>query len=173
MITRFDNYIKESIENKEYNNTLEIISKLVSDGNIKLEDITPEQITDLIIGKNKKYPQFGFESFMLSAADGKMFISEGDKERMGDYIQKIKDLGIECTELERLYKFYKERQDLYVTIEKIEQDLYHDSHLDEIESDNLKKELDSSYEKLDDLISYIKEFERELREISKKVVEKL
>jgi len=173
MITRFNNYIKESYENKEYGNTLDIINKLVKDGNITLNDITSEQITDLIIGKNKKYPQFGFENFMLSAADGKMFISEADKQRMDKYIQEIKDLGIECSELERLYKYYKEHYDMYNKIEKIENELYHDTYLDKDEKIELKNKLDSLYEEQDDLSSYVKDFENELQKISKKVVEKL
>ena len=173
MIMKFNNYLKESYEGKEYNNTLNIISKLVTDGDIILKDITPEQITDLIIGKNKKYPQFGFENFMLSVAKDKMFISEGDKERMGDYVQKIKNLGIECSELEKAYKYYKEYYDLYDEIEKTEHELHHDTYLDEKERKELANKLESSYGKLDGLESYLDNFKKELQKISKKVVEKL
>ena len=170
MIKSYNNYINESSENKEYNNTLEIITKLVNDGNITLKDITPEQITDLIIGKNKKYPQFGFESFMLSAAEGKMFISEGDKERMGDYIQKIKDLGIECSSLEQLYIFYKEYCDNTNELDKLESELYHTHDEDKKEINDKIPEL---INRIDDLQPYIGKFKNELQSISKKVVEKL
>jgi hypothetical protein len=173
MITKFNNYINESYENKEYGNTLEIITKLVNDGNIILKDTTPEKITDLIIGKNKKYPQFGFENFMLSASNGKMFISEGDKERMGDYIQRIKDLDIECTGLEKLYKYYKEYYDLYNKIEKTENELHRNTYLEEKEREELADKLETFYGKLDGLESYIDDFKNELQKISKIVVEKL
>jgi hypothetical protein len=130
-----------------------------------LKDKTPEQITDIIVGKSKKYPQFGFENFFISTADGKMFVSEGDKERMPEYIKRIKDMGIECSKLEELLPKYEEWR-------KLGSDDYHgyDEDGNEITPEDYYDDYDR---KLKELQPLAEKFEEELKNISKKVVEKL
>lgn len=173
MITKFNSFLNESYTD-DYQKTLNAINQLVNDGNIVLKDKTPEQVVDIIMGKNKKYPQFGFESFMIAAANNNMFISEGDKERMGEYIQKIKDLGIDVPELEKLYKRYEKFNNLWKEEDKLSDELNFydedDEEYDKINNRLLELEEFLETEEYDKLVN---NFKKELQKISKKVVEKL
>jgi len=168
MIKKYNEYIKESFEDG-YQETLNLINKLVDSGDITLNDKTPEQIVDTLIGKTKKYPQFGFESLMLTLADDdkKDFISEGDRERMGDYIKKIKDMDIDTSKLEELYPSVERERILYL---KEEDKIRFNNELSEEEKDEA---YDKLYKEIDSLKNNVKEFENELKKLSKQVVEKL
>lgn len=164
MIIKYNEYIKESFEDG-YQETLDIINKLVENGDIILNKPI-EDIVDSIVGKDKKYPQFGFESFFISMANGKGFISEADKDRMGDYIKRIKEMDIDVSKLEELYQSFKK----YRLISNEEDKLRHNYELGEEEKDG---EFDRLANELDSLEPKISEFNKELENISKKVVEKL
>lgn len=165
MIKKYNDFLNESNYTDEYKNIINIINKLVDNGNIILKDKTPEQITDIIINKNKKYPQIGFESFFINASNDKMFISEGDKERMAEYIDKVKELGIECFKLEELLPYYEQWRKL-----GLEEYNGYDESDNEISEEEYYKQYDDKFEKLKPVAE---EFEKELKNISKKVAEKL
>lgn len=173
MITNFNSFLNESYTD-DYQKTLDAFNQLVDNGNIILKDKTPEQIVDIIMGKNKKYPQFGFESFMIAAANDNLFISEGDKERMGEYIQKIKDLGIDVSELEKLYKRYEKFNNLWKEEDKLSDELnFYDEDDEEYDKINDRLQEIGEFLKTGEYEKVVDNFKKELQKISKKVVEKL
>ena len=93
--------------------------------------------------------QFGFEGFVENDAS---FISEADKERMSEYITKIKETGFDVSTLEDLYPHYEEFRKLTLS----------DYGYNEEISD-----------RLDELRADVEVFEIELRKTNKKVKETL
>lgn len=178
MIKKFDTYINENINNEkhtnDYNKLLKTINQLVDSDEIILKNKTPEQIVDLIIGKTQKYARFGFESFMIDTANGHLFISEAAKQRMGDYIQKIKDMGIDCSKLEDLYIPYKKFHDLWHEEDNLRDELrYYPEHDDKEGYDDINDKLENVIEEIELYRKDIEPFKEELINISKKVAEKL
>lgn len=163
MIKRFENYIKESLDNDDYKKTFTIIKQLVDNGDIELKGKSVEQITDLIVGKEKKYPQFGFENFIINAANGNFFVSEGDRQRMGEYIERISKLGIDTTKLEKLYLSVKKQLELELNeIDNI--------HMNpDLTKKQEEEELNKIYDEINRLQPDIDKFYSILTDISKEV----
>lgn len=86
--------------------TEEQVRNVLSKNDIKLNVPVDEVINRL---NYKKENRFGFEGFLDS--EGK-FISEGDKDRMGDYITKFKELGLDTKKVEELFPDYKKYNEL-------------------------------------------------------------
>lgn len=94
-----------------------------------------------------------FEGFI---EDEGSFISEGDKKRMGEYIKKIKDLGINTTEIEKLLPKYER----YVYLS------YATSDMREFDYKNPK--YIKLLEEYDSLEPYVEQFENEIRILAKR-----
>lgn len=94
-----------------------------------------------------------FEGFI---EDEGSFISEGDKKRMGEYIKKMKDLGINTTKIEKLLPKYER----YVYLS------YETSDMREFDYKNPKyiKLLDE----YDSLEPYAEKFENEIKILAKR-----
>lgn len=154
MVKKYGQYLKES----KHDEILNVINSLVKSGDITLNTISSEKFAKLLYKKSKKYPRFGFESLMMNLADDSRedFISAGDYQRMGDYIDKIKELDIDASKLEKLYPMYKKYWDMVYG-----------------EYDKKEKDLDKLYKEFDKLNNYVDDFIAELKRISKLVVEKL
>jgi DNA repair ATPase RecN len=172
MITKFNSFLNESKHTDEYTKTLSVINQLVDNGDILLKDKTPKEITDIIVGKNKKYSQIGFESFFINMADGNGFVSEGDKERMGEYINKIKEMGIDIPKLEKIYDDFKILNKKLKDIDNLEQNL-RSMDKDDEEYDDLKEELEKLYNDVEKYDKVLNDLKNELKKISKKVIKKL
>jgi hypothetical protein len=148
-IKLFENYTKDQIKRM-----LQKAQKN-SDVDIKID-------IDELIDKNlKNTPQFGFEGFVEQ--EGR-FISASDQMRMGEYIDKFKELGLDTTEAEKLYP----KQKRYVYLQYKEEDNIYDSG----ESDAKKN---ANYKKLADemnrLQPFIDKFDKIVRELAKKAKE--
>lgn len=118
-------------------------------------------VDDLLKGLKETSEKTEFEKFVESEAD---FISEGDYNRMNEYIEEFKKLNLDVSKLESLYpklKRYKEIQ---------YKDLYYGEFVDLKKKERNKKifELD---EELDELQPFVDEFIKEIKIIAKKANE--
>ncbi|MFW6233707.1 MAG: hypothetical protein ACOC3Z_03530 [Nanoarchaeota archaeon] len=165
MIKRYIEYIKES---SNYDEMLSIINFLIKNGDITLNKISSEQFAKLLSKKSKEYPQFGFESLMMNLADDKKkdFISAADQQRMGEYIDKIKEFGLDVSKLEQLYPSYEK----YWKLTYKEDDIRFSYELKDNEKEQQLEEL---YKEQDMLSNDVNKFEEELKRLSKEVIKKL
>ena len=170
MITKYDTY-KKVLENNttdEYNRIKKAIQTLLDDGDIVLGDgKTLDDVLSKFIPKSQKYDTFSFERFMIELSEGKGFFSESVKKNMGEYIQKIKDMGIDTSKLEELYPSYEKQRELILSGDER---IIHDSELSKDERIKKLEELDDEIESLE---KDREDFVNELVRISPLVVEKL
>lgn len=161
MIKNYNIFLNEKYENKEVDNMHDKLSTLIENGDIVLgnDNKTVEDILKKIYSKKQFYPRFGFEDMILSFENGgKGFISEADKDRMGEYINRIKELGIDCTKLEELLPMFMEYRNIYNEEEKHQND---------------EKELEKIYKKETVLKPKADRFVEILRSLSDEIISKL
>jgi len=145
-LKHFENYSRQQIE--------DMLNKAKRDSIIdKNIDINK------IISKLHDTPKFGtFESFVDSEGN---FLSEGDKQRMGEYIQEFKKLRLDTKKIEKLYPKLKRYLDItYREIENIESD-YFDS------KEEKNAALDKLYLEEDEMYKYVKELKKEAANLAK------
>jgi len=124
--------------------------------------VSPETILTYLSDDMSKIGTF--EGFVEDEGD---FISAGDKQRMGEYIKKFKDLGLDTTKIEELFPFYKRYDAMYDDIEKI-----HHSYSSEYGGKEGKEiAMKKLYDEEDTLTPKVKEFETEIKALAKKANE--
>lgn len=113
---------------------------------------------DNIIKNLKEKPKIGtFEDFVDNEAS---FISAGDQQRMGEYIKKFKELGLNTKKAEYLYP----KLERYLKIQNEIDDL-HVNYDTEIEP---SKKIDNLYDEEEKLRPYIDDLESEIKKLAKK-----
>ena len=141
--------------------TEEQIRSVLSKKDIKLNVSVDEIINRL---NTKQENKFGFDSFI---DDGGRFISDGDRQRMTDYIIKFKKLGLDTQRVEELLPDYELYHELNSKLTKGTSVEYEDE--DEKESDEDEK----IWDMLESLENSIEHFEEEIRKLAKSAKELL
>lgn len=160
-----------------------IFNQLIKDGDITLSNDN-KSVDDLLpkfINKTYKYPRVGFESLMFNLSDDSSedFISEGDKDHMEEYINRIKEFGIDVTELEELQILYKQYRETENELEDIEHLVYNydedDSH-DDYEIEEHKENVathDKLIEKSNNIYSAMEKTHKIIKQLSTQIVANL
>jgi len=120
-------------------------------------------IDDLLTGLKDQSEKTAFEKFVESEAK---FISEGDYQRMEEYIEEFKKLKLDVSKLEQLYPKLKR----YKEIEN--NDFYYGYYVDYKKKDKKRKisELNDEIDKLQPLVN---QFIKEVKVMAKKAKELL
>ena len=122
-------------------------------------------IDDLINNLKEPKDRTDFEQFVDDEAK---FISAHDESKMGEYIQKFKELGLNTSKIERLYPDFLRYQEIHLKeIDDLELKNYGLDSEDEDEEEH-DKELELLYDEMDKLEPSVKELENEARILAKK-----
>jgi hypothetical protein len=131
------------------------------------EDYTKEQISKMllkaqknsqlelkvdvedILANLKENPRFGYEYFVDNEAN---FISEFDYQKMGEYIQKFKELGLDTSKIEKLYP-------------KLQK--YKHIQLKEMDYPKTNSEMNRLYDRLDKLQPFVDQLVEEAKRLAK------
>lgn len=148
----FENFTKDNIKN------------LLLKGEKENDIIIKTNIDDFLDKNLKPKEQFGFNAFVEE--EGK-FISEADYERMGEYIQKFKDLGLNTSKIEELYP--KLQRYKHIEMKELD-DLPYNSDYTRKEREQKEEEL---LTELDNLIPYVDELDKEVRNLAKQAKNKI
>lgn len=132
--------------------TEEQVRKVLSKDDIKLNVSVDEVINRL---NYKKENRFGFDGFVDSEGE---FISESDKDDMGEYIEKFKELGLDTKKIEELYPDFKKYSKLIRST----------NNWGSWDINNNKIEYDRLNSVIDDLEPSVDEFNKEIRILAKK-----
>ena len=131
---------------EEYHFSKDQIENMILKAQKRSEIELKVDIDDLLDNlKSPEEDRFGFNAFVRE--EGR-FISFGDQERMGEYIEKFKQLGLDTSKVEKLYPSIK---------------IYYKNTLRDF-----NRELDK---RMDLLQPLVKEFENEIRILAKKANE--
>jgi hypothetical protein len=82
----------------------EDISKMLLKAQKKSQLELKVGVDDILSNLKEPIPMFGFEAIVEEEA---RFLSESDYKKMGEYIQKFKELGLNTSKIEKLYLNYK------------------------------------------------------------------
>jgi hypothetical protein len=116
-----------------------------------------------IIGKLQDKPRIGtFEYFVYSKGD---FVSAGDQQRMGEYIEKFKKLGLDTTRIEELYP----KLQRYMKIEYKEIEDYNFGY--DGSDEEKEKALNALYDESESLRKYVDEIKKEASKLAKQANE--
>jgi len=141
-------YLKtyETFDEKELR---EFLKKAEEKGEIVLKaDI------DKIVKPYIEYKLGTFEYFISSEA---RFISEGDRNRMGDYIERFKEMGINVDKLEELNNKYQHFRKLHNDLDIIDFE----------GKDAINRSSKEIWKEIDVLGNIEKDFEKEVKKIAK------
>jgi hypothetical protein len=78
----------------------EDISKMLLKAQKKSQLELKVGVDDILSNLKEPIPMFGFEAIVEEEA---RFLSESDYKKMGEYIQKFKELGLNTSKIEKLY----------------------------------------------------------------------
>lgn len=134
----FEDFSKDDIKN--------MLSKAQKKSQLELKVDADEILTNL---DDPLKDRFGFKAIVREEA---RFLSEGDYQRMGEYIQQFKELGLDTTRIEKLYP----------KLQKYKQIQLRD--MDYARTNSEIKKLDG---KLDKLQPYVDELVQEVKRLAK------
>lgn len=134
----FEDFSKDDIKN--------MLSKAQKKSQLELKVDADEILTNL---DDPLKDRFGFKAIVREEA---RFLSEGDYQRMGEYIQQFKELGLDTTRIEKLYP----------KLQKYKQIQLRD--MDYARTNSEIKKLD---DKLDKLQPYVDELVQEVKRLAK------
>lgn len=116
----------------------------------KKSQLTINSDVDDVLGNLKDpIPRFGFEAIVEEEA---RFLSEADYQRMGEYIQKFKELGLDTSIIEKLYPKLQKYKHIQF------------KELDYTTTNSERKILD---DKLDKLQPFVDQLEQEVKKLAK------
>lgn len=141
-LKKFENYTKEDIKR--------VLTDAIKKGDVNVENVLKE--LDKTVEPDWKTDPFGHMVYTNAS-----FISEADKKRMPEYIEKLKKMT-DTIKLEELLPKFMEYRQLYM---KDEENIRFTRYDSEKEEDKAYRKL---YDKMDKLEPFVKEFETELRD---------
>ena len=133
----FEDYSKENIKN--------MLLKAQKKSQLTINS----DVEDVLGNLKQPIPRFGFEAIVEEEA---RFLSEADYQRMGEYIQKFKELGLDTSIIEKLYPKLQKYK-----------------HIQFKESDyaTTNSERNRAYDRLDKLQPFVYQLDQEVEKLAK------